>query len=71
MYPIKVSSRTEITRKQKKTLKHYGLVWNGSEFNDLIKSERKIGKIKAYCKNEGLNFKISNCLELYQISAFK
>ena len=62
MYPINVSARTEITRKQKKTLKHYGLVWDGSEFNGLIKSERKIGKIKTYCKNEGLNFKISNSM---------
>ena len=52
MYPINVSCRTEITRKQKKTLKHYGLIWDGSEFNGLIKSERRIEKIKTYCKKE-------------------
>ena len=62
MYPVTVSNRGEFTRKQKRQLKRLGLIWDGYEFNGLLKREKKIEKIRSYCKAEKLNFKIKNSM---------
>lgn len=62
MYPIKVSGRKEFSGKQKRQLKRFGLIWDGYEFNGLIKREKKIERIKNYCRDENLKFKIQNSM---------
>lgn len=61
MYPITVSSQN-FTRRQQRFLKSQGFEWDGLNFVGYIQSERAVKKIKYYCQNHKLKFKINNSL---------
>ncbi len=62
MYPITISSRKEFTKRQQKKLKKMGLEWDGLHFCGYIPAQRQVNKIKYYCQQHHLNFKITNSL---------
>ena len=61
MYPVTVSSQN-FTRRQQRFLKKQGFEWDGLNFVGYIPSERTVKKIKYYCQNHRLKFKINNSL---------
>ena len=61
MYPITVSSQN-FTRRQKKFLEKQGFEWDGLNYVGYLQSERAVKKIKYYCQNHKLRFRINNSL---------
>lgn len=62
MYPITISAKTEFTKRQKKNLRRFGLEWDGLNYIGYIPNENKVKKIKYYCQQHHLNFKLNNPL---------
>ena len=62
MYPIIVSGRNGISKKQRKKLGRYGLKWDGLECSGVVITQNAVQKIKYYCQSQHLKFKISNSL---------
>lgn len=61
MYPITISADF-ITKKQQKYLKKHGFEWDGLNFVGYFENEKEILKIKYYCQEHKLKFKINNSL---------
>ena len=61
-YPIVVSGRNGLTNKQKRKLRRMGLRWDGLSCSGVISTQWRANKIKRYCEDEHLKFKLSNSL---------
>jgi HNH endonuclease. len=61
MYPVSVFSSGEFSRKSRKRLSGYGLIWDGVEFFGIV-GEKTLHKIKKYCSLHKYRFRIENNL---------
>ena len=62
MYPVRVSAKTEFTRRQKKSLKRFGLEYDGLDYVGYIERKGRVTKIRNYCDQHHLKFKLNNSL---------
>lgn len=62
MYPVIVSGRKGISKKQRRKLAKYGLKWDGLNCSGVVITQRSVQKVKYYCQSQHLRFKISNAL---------
>ncbi len=62
MYPVTVLSNNEFTKRQVKALRKFGLEWDGLDFCGYIPQKKTLLKVKYYCQQHHLKFKINNSL---------